>query len=53
MKLAQHTNVMIESGGITWLFNDELYPFTGAIHAIKESISIVGIEKLMWGSDYP
>ncbi len=53
IKLARHNNVMIESGGITWLFNDEFYPFTGAVWAIKEAISLVGIEKLMWGSDYP
>lgn len=53
VKLARHKNVMIESGGITWLFNDEFYPFTGAVWAIKEAISLVGAEKLMWGSDYP
>lgn len=53
VKLARHPNVMIESGGITWLFNDEFYPFTGAVWAIKEAISLVGIDKLMWGSDYP
>jgi len=53
VKLALHPNVMIESGGITWLFNDEFYPFTGAVWAIKEAIALVGIEKLMWGSDYP
>jgi len=53
VKLARHPNVMIESGGITWLFNDEFYPFTGAVWVIKEAASLVGIEKLMWGSDYP
>lgn len=53
IKLARHENVMIESGGITWLFNDEFYPFQGAVWAIKEAISLVGAEKLMWGSDYP
>lgn len=53
IKLARYKNVMIESGGITWLFNDEFYPFKGAVLAIKEAASLVGIEKLMWGSDYP
>ena len=53
IKLARNEHVMIESGGITWLFNDEFYPFTGAVRAIKEAIELVGIEKLMWGSDYP
>lgn len=53
IKLARNENVMIESGGITWLFNDEFYPFTGAVWAIKEAAELAGIEKLMWGSDYP
>mgnify|MGYP001111592221 FL=1 len=53
IKLARHEQVRIESGGITWLFNDEFYPFRGAVIAIKEAASLVGMEKLMWGSDYP
>ena len=44
---------MIESGGITWLFNSEFYPFHGAVKAIKEAADLVGMDKLMWGSDYP
>ena len=53
VKLALNRNVMIESGGITWLFNDEFYPFAGAVKAIRRAIDLVGIDKLMWGSDYP
>ncbi len=53
IKLALNPNVMIESGGITWLFNSEFYPFNGAIKAIHEAIDMVGADKLMWGSDYP
>ena len=53
MLLARHENVMIESGGITWLYNSEFYPFPSAIRAIKEAANLVGMEKLMWGSDYP
>ena len=53
IRLARHPNVMIESGGITWLFNDEFYPFKGAAKAIREAADLVGMEKLMWGSDYP
>jgi len=53
IRLAQYPAVRIESGGITWLFNDEFYPFTGAIKAIKEAIGLIGQEKVMWGSDYP
>ena len=51
--LARHPQVMIESGGITWLFNSEFYPFDGAVKTIREAIDMVGAEKLMWGSDYP
>jgi predicted TIM-barrel fold metal-dependent hydrolase len=53
IKLARHPNVRIESGGITWLFNDEFYPFAGAVRAVREAASLVGMDKLMWGSDYP
>ena len=53
IRLALHPNVMIESGGITWLFNDEFYPFKGAVKAIRKAAELVGMKKLMWGSDYP
>ncbi len=53
IRLARHENVFVESGGITWLFNDEFYPYPSAIKAIKEAADEVGWEKLMWGSDYP
>ena len=53
IKLARYRNVMIESGGITWLFNSEFYPFKGAVRAIREAADEVGMDKLMWGSDYP
>ncbi len=53
IRLARHKNVFVESGGITWLFNDEFYPFNGAILAIRHAADMVGMEKLMWGSDYP
>lgn len=51
--LAQNPNVFIESGGITWLYNSEFYPFPSAAKAIREAADLVGIDKLMWGSDYP
>ena len=53
IKLARNKNVFIESGGLTWLFNYEYYPYPSAIEAVKEAADICGIEKLMWGSDYP
>ena len=53
IRLAKNENVYIESGGITWLFNSEFYPFKGAVEAIKQAAELVGFNKLMWGSDYP
>lgn len=53
IKLAKNKNVFIESGGITWLFHSEFYPYPSAIKAINEAADIVGYDKLMWGSDYP
>lgn len=51
--LAQAPNVYVESGGITWLYNSEFYPFPSAVGAVMEAAGMVGIDKLMWGSDYP
>ena len=53
VRLARHPNVYVESGGITWLFNSEFYPFKGAVEAVRQAADEVGIGKLMWGSDYP
>lgn len=50
-RLAKH--VMIESGGITWLYNSEFYPFPTAVRRIREAADWVGMDRLMWGSDYP
>ena len=46
-------HVMVESGGITWLYNPEFYPYPTAIRRIREAAEWVGIDRLMWGSDYP
>ena len=53
IKLARHENVFVESGGITWLFNAEFYPYPSAVEAIREAAELCGMDKLMWGSDYP
>lgn len=53
IKLARYPNVYIESGGITWLFHKEFYPYESAVHAILKAGEICGMDKLMWGSDYP
>jgi len=53
IRLARHEHVYIESGGITWLYNDEFYPYPSALQTIRWAADEVGIGKLMWGSDYP
>lgn len=53
VKLARNKNVSVESGGITWLFNSEFYPYPSAVRAIREAAELCGFQKLMWGSDYP
>lgn len=53
IELAKNKNVYVESGGLTWLFHHEFYPYPGAVEAILTAKSICGMDKLMWGSDYP
>ncbi|MBQ3708497.1 MAG: amidohydrolase [Clostridia bacterium] len=53
IRLAERENVRIESGGITWLFNSEFWPYPSAVKAFRDAIEAVGAAKLMWGSDYP
>lgn len=53
VRLARHKNVYIDMGGITWLFNDEYYPYPSAVKAIREAADEVGMDRLLWGSDYP
>ena len=54
VKLAREgARVMIESGGITWLYNAEFYPYPTAVRRIRQAADWVGWDRLMWGSDYP
>ena len=54
LKLAlEGKHVMIESGGITWLYHSEFYPYPSAIKSIRRAAELVGWDRLMWGSDYP
>lgn len=45
--------VRIESGGITWLFHSEFYPYPSAIRKIREAAEWVGDDKIMWGATIP
>ena len=43
IRLARHPAVYVESGGITWLFNAEFYPFPSAVRAIREAADEVSL----------
>lgn len=53
IKLARNENVRIESGGITWLYHSEFYPYPSAVKSILTAADTCGFDKLMFGSDYP
>ena len=54
VKLAREgKHVMVESGGITWLYHAEFYPYPSAVRSIRRAADLVGWDRLMWGSDYP
>lgn len=53
LMLARHPNVRLETGGIVWLYRDEGWPFARAQGAIAHARDLLGVEKLMWGSDWP
>ena len=53
VQLARYEHVKIETGGITWLYNSEFYPYPTAIRVIREAAELVGMDNIMWGSDYP
>ena len=53
ISLARNEHVAIEMGGITWLYNSEFYPYPTAVRTIREAADLVGMDKIMWGSDYP
>jgi predicted TIM-barrel fold metal-dependent hydrolase len=53
MMLCRHENVFIECGGLVWLYREEGFPFPEGMKAIGAAVAAVGMEKLMWGSDWP
>ncbi|MBN1437167.1 MAG: amidohydrolase [Sedimentisphaerales bacterium] len=53
IRLARQENVYVESGGIIWLFRDDGIDFKKAQACVKQAANLVGVDKLMWGSDYP
>lgn len=53
LEIARYPRVMVESGGIVWLYREQGTEFPDAIDAILRARDVIGIEKLMWGSDWP
>lgn len=53
LMLARHPHVRIETGGIVWLYRDEGWPFARAQGAIAHARDLLGVDKILWGSDWP
>ena len=53
LELCQFENVYLETGGILWLYRAEGYPFPTVLEVLRQAADKVGIQKLMWGSDWP
>ncbi len=53
LDLCQFEHVYLETGGIVWLYRAEGDPFPNAVKVIRQAADKVGMQKLMWGSDWP
>lgn len=52
LEVAKLPNVYLELAAVPYLFK-ERYPCPRAAHVIEKAAATVGVEKLLWGSDYP
>ena len=53
LELCRFKHVYLETGGILWLYRAEGYPFPSVLEVVTHAASEVGMQKLMWGSDWP
>ena len=51
--LANEPNVWLDLAALPSYFQDEDYPYPSVRHLVCRAIELVGVEKLMWGSDIP
>lgn len=46
-------NVWFDTASLAAYFPEERYPYPSVARVLKETIEIIGAEKIMWGSDIP
>lgn len=52
--LAQHPNICLETAAFYWHYQDEeTYPYPSGLEALHWAVETVGVDKILWGSDYP
>lgn len=53
VKLARHPRIFVELSALPGQFDLEGYPYPSAQSAVALSVSEIGSEKILWGSDFP
>lgn len=54
--LARHPNIYAEVSACYWFYHEdygETYPVRSGMAALQWAVDNVGVDRLMWGSDYP
>lgn len=51
--LGRLSNVWFDTASLVSYFPAEVYPFPSAARVLEEAVSIIGANKVMWGSDTP
>lgn len=51
--LANQPNVWLDLAALPYYFQDEDYPYPSVRHFVCRAIELVGVKKLLWGSDVP
>ncbi len=53
IEIMNRENIFFDLAALFWKVRPEEYPFKTAQHYVKEAKRIIGINRLMWGSDAP
>ena len=53
IEVMNRENIFFDLAALYWKVRPEEYPFPTAQHYVKEAKRVVGVDRLMWGSDAP
>jgi len=53
VELATYPNVWLDLASLPHYFRDEDYPYPSVNRIVRRAIELVGVEKLLWGTDIP